>query len=184
MIFASQYCFANISATEAQIFMKFETYIHKVVKNHQIIFRKDPCTHARTRDVTVRARVLSRWNARAHTYVLCTRMCARIFTKNHMMIPYYLMNMSLKFHKDLSFRCGDICKTILTFKNHQFSMYFAYFHSFAPSKSSKMDNYWITINIFGNKISKCTFLMNKQTPVPAHRLLCGPGNKKIVFDSF
>ena len=27
------------------------------------------------------------------------------------MILYYLTNISLKFHKDLSFRCGDICKT-------------------------------------------------------------------------
>ena len=63
-------------------------------------------------------------------------------------------------------------------------MYFACFHSFAPTKSSKMDYYIITIKIFGNKISKCTFLMNKKTPVPAHMLLCSPGNKQIVFDSF
>ena len=40
-----------------------------------------------------------------------------------MIILYYLLNISLKFHKDPSFRCGDICKTILSFKNHQFSMY-------------------------------------------------------------
>ena len=32
-----------------------------------------------------------------------------------LVINYYLMNISLKFHKDLSFRCGDICKTILAF---------------------------------------------------------------------
>ena len=32
MIFKSQYCFANISATEAPMFMKFETYIHETVK--------------------------------------------------------------------------------------------------------------------------------------------------------
>ena len=82
MIFKSKYCFANISATEAQIFMKFETYLDTVVKTHQIIFRKDP-----------------------------------------------------------NCNCGDICKTILTFKNPQFSMYFAYFHIFAPPKSSQMDNY-------------------------------------------
>ena len=116
MIFKSQYCFANISATKASIFMKFETFIYKVVKNHQIIFRKDPCTDARTRDVNVRARVLSRRNTRAYTYALCARICARIFTKNHLMILYYLMNISLTFDKDLSFRCGYICKTILTHK--------------------------------------------------------------------
>ena len=141
MIFKSQYCFANISATEAQIFMKYESHIHKIVKNPQIIFRKDPCRHARTRDVNVRARVLSRRKTRADTYASCARICARIFTKNHLMILYYLMKISLKFHNDLSFRCGDICKTILTFKNHQFSMYLAYFHTFAAPKSSKMDNF-------------------------------------------
>ena len=133
MIFKSQNCFANISAAKAQIFMKFETYIYKIVKNYQVIFRKDPCTHAR--GVDVRARVLSRRNARAHVYASCARICAGIFTKKYLMILYYLIKISLKFHKDLSFRCGDICKTILTFKNHQFSMYFAYFHIFAPSNS-------------------------------------------------
>ena len=147
MIFKSQYCFANISATEAQIFLKFETYIHKVVKNHQMIFHKDPCTDARTRGVSVCARVSSRQNVRMYVYVSCARIWARILMKNYLMILYYLMNISLKFHKDLSFRCGDICKTILTFKNHQFSMYFAYFHIFAQPKSSKMDNYWMIINL-------------------------------------
>ena len=43
--------------------------------------------------------------------------------------------------KDPSFHCDDIRKTMLTFKNHQFSLYFAYFHSFAQPKSSKVDNY-------------------------------------------
>ena len=141
MIFKSQYCFANISATEAQIFMKFETYLHKIVKNHQMIFCKDPCTDARTRCVSVCARFSSRQNARAHVYVSCSRVSARIFTKNYLRILYYLMKISLKFHKNLSFRCGDISKTILTFKNHQFSMYLAYFHTFAAPKSSKMDNF-------------------------------------------
>ena len=121
--------------------MKFETYIHKVVKNHRMIFHKDSCTDAHTRGVSVCARVSSRENARTYVYVSCARMFARIFTNNYLMILYYLMNISLKFHKDLSFLCGYICKTILTFKNHQFSMYFAYFHIFAPSKSSQMDNY-------------------------------------------
>ena len=141
MIFKSQYCFANISATEAQIFMKFETYLHKVVKNRQIIFRKYPCKDARTRGVSVCARVSSRQNAHAQVYVSCPRVCARIFTKIYLMILYNRIKISLKFHKDLSFCCGDICKTILTFKNHQFLLYFAYFHIFAPPKSSQMDNY-------------------------------------------
>ena len=57
MIFESRYNFANISATKAPIFMKFETYINKIVKNYKIFFGKDPCTHARTRGVNVDARV-------------------------------------------------------------------------------------------------------------------------------
>ena len=141
MTFESQYRFANISATKARIFIKFQTYIHKIVKNDQKIFRKDPCTHAHTRGVNVCARVLSRRNVRAHIFASCAPVCARIFTKNQQTILYYLMNITLKFHKDPSFRYGDICKTVLTFKSHQFSMYFPYFHSYTTQKSSKMDNY-------------------------------------------
>ena len=109
MIFKSQYCFANISTMKAPIFMKFETYIHKIVKNHQMIFRKDPCTDSRTRGVNVRVRILSRRNAHAHVYASCARVCARIFMKNLFIIFYYLMNISFKFHKDRSLRCRDIC---------------------------------------------------------------------------
>ena len=126
-----------------------------------IIFHKDPCTHASTQDINVRSRVLSWWNACAHTYATCARICTWIFTKNHLMVLYYLMNTSLKFHKDMSFRCGDICQTILTFKNHRFSMYFAYFHSFAPPKSTQMDNYWI-IMIFFWKLDIKMYISNEQ----------------------
>ena len=130
--------------------MKFETYNHKILKNYLLIFHKDPCTYARTRGKNMRTRVWSRQNTRVHIYASWVCVCAQIFTKNYLMILYYLMKISLKFHKDLNFCCGDICKTILTFKNHQFSMYFAYFHIFAPPKSSQMDNYWIIMIFFGN----------------------------------
>ena len=141
MTFESQYRFANISATKAPILMKFETYIHKILKNYLLIFRKDPCTHARTRDKNMRARVSYRQNASAHIYASCVCVCAQIFTKNQQIILYFLMNIGLKFHKDPCFCCGDICKMVRTFKSHQFSMYFPYFHSYTPQKSSKMDNY-------------------------------------------
>ena len=110
-----QYCFANISATKAPIFMKFETEIQKIVMNYQIKNRKDPCTYTGTRGVNVPARVLTRRNARAHVYASCARVCARIYTKIFVVVLYYLMNLRFKFHKDRSFRCRDICKTILTF---------------------------------------------------------------------
>ena len=115
MAFKSQYHFANISATKASIFMKFDTYIHKTVKIYHMNFCKDPCTQARTRGVNACARVLSRRNARAHVYASCARVCARIYTKIFVVVLYYLMNLRFKFHKDRSFRCRDICKTILTF---------------------------------------------------------------------
>ena len=115
MIFKSQYCFANISATKAPIFMKLEIYINNIVKNHQQIFRKDPCTHVCTRGKNVRAHVSSRQNARAHVFASCARVCARIFTKICLVVLYYLKNLSVKFYKDWSFRYRDIYKTILTF---------------------------------------------------------------------
>ena len=41
--------FGHISSMEARIFMKFETYIHKIVPDHQPNFYKDPCKDARAR---------------------------------------------------------------------------------------------------------------------------------------
>ena len=41
---------------EARIFMKFETYVHKIVLDHQPNFHKDPCKDARARGVNTRTR--------------------------------------------------------------------------------------------------------------------------------
>ena len=82
MIFKSQYCFANISATKALIFMKFETYIHKIVKNHQKIFRKDSCTHAHKRRKCARLRFVDTKRARAHLRLLCVRVCTNLYEKS------------------------------------------------------------------------------------------------------
>ena len=56
----------------------------------------------------------------------------------------------IKFHEDPSFRCGDICKTLLVFFNHSFLMYFCYFRNYAPPKPSKMDNYLMIVEFFRN----------------------------------
>ena len=40
------------------------------------------------------------------------------------------------------------------------------------------------MNFFWNYISKCTYLMNKMTPVSVYRLFSSLSNKQIVFDSF
>ena len=60
-------------------------------------------------------RARARRNVRAHVFTSCARMCARIFTKSSLLFLDYAMNLSLKFHKDQSFACGDIYKTKLMF---------------------------------------------------------------------
>ena len=94
------------------------------------------------------------------------------------------MNINLKFYKDQSHFCGDICKTILSFKNHQFSIYFAYFASFVLPKSSKIDNFLRLMEFFENWKSKCHNLMEKSTPVLGYRLLPSLSNKQFKNYSF
>ena len=52
---------------------------------------------------------------RAHTHIYAS--CALNFTQNLtrivLIVYYYITTLSLKFHKDLSFCCGDICKITL-----------------------------------------------------------------------
>ena len=148
--------------------MKFDTFIYEIVKNYQQIFRKDPCIRTRTRGVNVCARVLARRNARAHVYASCARMCARIFTKNMLMIIYYLMNRSLKFHKDRSFCCGDICKTILTFVWSLIFYVFSIFSKFELQSSFKLGNYKLGIWSFGNLIPKWSGFSEKMIPSSPH----------------
>ena len=108
------------------------------------------CVHTR------RKRVRERFVPRTHVYALCVCMRAQIFTQTIVEVYYQHMRSSLKYHKDPSFCCGDICKTILTLKNHQFSMYFAFCHSFAPPKSwiisEKLCFFWK----LGSKMSQWT----------------------------
>ena len=60
-----------------------------------------------------RARI--RFIASAHAYKLCARICSRILMKFKTYAHKIVIDHYIKFHKDPSFRCGDICKTILTF---------------------------------------------------------------------
>ena len=117
--------------------MKFDTEVHQMIKNYHKNFRKDPYTHARTRGVNVRARVSSRQTARAHVYASCARVWARIFTKFFFVVHYYLMNLSFKFHRDRSFCCRDICKTILTFVSSLIFNVFCIISQFCPLKFFK-----------------------------------------------
>ena len=46
--------FGHTSSMEARIFMKFETYLHKIVLDPQPNFQKDPCKDARARGKNTR----------------------------------------------------------------------------------------------------------------------------------
>ena len=44
----------HISSMEARIFMKYETYVHKIIIDQQLNFHKDLCKDARARDENAR----------------------------------------------------------------------------------------------------------------------------------
>ena len=46
--------FGHISSMEARIFIKFETYVHKIILDHQLNFHKYPCKDARARGENAR----------------------------------------------------------------------------------------------------------------------------------
>ena len=65
---------------KAPIFIKFDTLILKIARNYQKNFRKDPCTHARTREVNVPARDemfprATRDETCARKFTPCARAC-------------------------------------------------------------------------------------------------------------
>ena len=65
MIKKHQYCFANISATKARIFMKFYMVVKYYLDSLSFKFHEDPCTNARAGGVNARTR---------------DKTCARAFT--------------------------------------------------------------------------------------------------------
>ena len=69
--------------------------------------------HARMRHKTEYTHFI----ARARTYALCGGVHEPIISKIFVGVHYYHINLILKFYKDPSVHCGDICKTILTIKN-------------------------------------------------------------------
>ena len=56
MFLKSQYCFANISTTEARILMKFYMVVNYYLVNLSFKFHEDPWTNARARFVSTRIR--------------------------------------------------------------------------------------------------------------------------------
>ena len=64
-----QYCFANISPTQALIIMKFCVVVNYYLVSLSLKFHKDSCINARARAVNARAHVLSR----VRTFTTCAR---------------------------------------------------------------------------------------------------------------
>ena len=62
--------------------------------------------------------VRARFIANACIYNLCAHIYARIFMKFETWSHKVVIDHQIKFHKDPSFCCGDIDKTILTFRKH------------------------------------------------------------------
>ena len=70
-------------------------------------------------------------------FALRVSVCVEIFTKKCCGSLLLSHELKLQFHKEPTFRCGDICKTMLTIINHQFSMYFCIYPQFFTSKHHK-----------------------------------------------
>ena len=126
--------------------MKCHLVVNYYLVNVISKFHEDPCINARARVIKAHTRFI----ASVRVYNSCARIFARIFMKFKILALKIVFDHHMKFHKDPSFHCGDICKTILTLGKLLFSRYFPYFPIFAPKKSSKMNNYWMIIGVFGN----------------------------------
>ena len=95
-------------------------------------------------------RALARFIASARVYDFCARIFPRISMKFENKAHNIVIDHHIKFHKDPSFHYGDIYKTILTFWKLPFSRHFPYFDIYKPQKSSKINNYWMLMDFFGN----------------------------------
>ena len=92
--------------------------IRKLMTYYQKTFCKDPCKNMRGQCINVCAQISAHTRAHVYAYIfaLCVRVRGRILTKIILVVPYFVMNLSLKFHEDPSIRCGDIYKIVRTSK--------------------------------------------------------------------
>ena len=122
-------------------------------------FGEDWCTHTGARGKNTRKPI----SLHSRAFTALVHVCVHQFSpENFVGFHYYHMGSSFKFHEDQSYCSGDICKTILTIKNHKFSMCFEYFHNLLPPKATKMDNFWIILE----------FLETVSQNVPIKRKKC------------
>ena len=97
--------------------MKFYVVVNYNLVGLYFLFHEDLRINACERVVNAQAHVLLRLRA------FTTHVCA--FKHKFEAYAHTIeIDHHIKFHEDLSFRCGDIYKTIMVFFNDLFSMYF------------------------------------------------------------
>ena len=73
-------------------------------RTHSVSNWMDTQRGERTHNVTQRTDTQIFFDKSARIYASCARIFARIFMKIWLVVKYYFINISFKFHKDLSFR--------------------------------------------------------------------------------
>ena len=104
--------------------------------------------------------------------IMSVHLCTNLDEFFFLVICYYLVSLSLKFYKDPSFCCGDICKTILKFVYSLIFYLFCIFSKFDHQSSPKILRYIKLSWTFEDTISKCP--LEKYT-FPSLRLYPYPG---------
>ena len=96
MIKKHQYCFANISATKARIFMKYYLVVNYYLASVSFKFHDHPCIKAC-------ALAINRARTCLHVYNSCWRIYAHIFMKFETEAYKIVINHHIKFHEDPTF---------------------------------------------------------------------------------
>ena len=98
-------------------FTKIVLIVHIYAMTLSLKFHKDPSIcwgdirkitlNMHARDINARSKF---WYTHVHIFPSCVRIHAQIFTKFFLVVHCSVMSLSFKFHKNLIFRWGDICK--------------------------------------------------------------------------
>ena len=104
-----------------------------------------------------RKRARAHFIASARVYASCARICARIFMKIWLLVDYYLMSISLKFHKDPSFCWEDIHEIML-------NMHVSCIHAFAKFE-------YTLVHVFASCKRKYAQIFPKQISVAYYSVI-------------
>ena len=143
-----QYCFANISTKKARILMKLFMVVNKYLVSFSIKFHEDPCINERAG--------AAHFIVSAHIYKSCACICSRIIMKFKTLVHKIVIDHHIKFDKDPSFHCGDICKALTLSEYFNFQ---CIFHIFTVSHHKGLTR-WINTEWLWN------FLESRYQNVP------------------